>query len=85
MSRLTIELFPGIFVGNINRRVREKLWQKISSKWQADSLMLWSTNTEQGYAALSHGDPSRELVNLDGLILTRFKGKHAKMQAQASI
>ena len=72
MSRLTIELHPGVFVGNISRRVREKLWEKITGEWDADSLMLWTTNTEQGYAALSHGDPTRELVHIEGLTLTRF-------------
>lgn len=80
MSRLTIELHPGVFVGNISRRVREKLWDKITEKWNADSLLLWTTNTEQGYAALSNGDPSRELVDIEGLTLTRFVHKDKEIQ-----
>ncbi|MCB1174837.1 MAG: hypothetical protein KDK39_14800 [Leptospiraceae bacterium] len=36
--------------------------------------MVWTTNTEQGYAALSNSDSTRELVNLAGLTVTRFRG-----------
>ncbi len=72
MSRLTIELKAGVFVGNINRRVRERLWERIVKEWKVPALMIYTTNTEQGYAALSNGDTSREIIELEGMILTRF-------------
>jgi CRISPR-associated protein Cas2 len=72
MSRLTIELRPGVFVGNIGRRVREKLWKKIVEDWKASSLMIYTTNNEQGYAALSNGDTTREIVEVEGMVLTQF-------------
>ena len=72
MSRLTIELRAGVFVGNIGRRVRDKLWEKIEKKWKANALMIYSTNNEQGYAALSHGDTSRAIIELEGMVLTQF-------------
>jgi CRISPR-associated protein Cas2 len=82
MSRLTIELRAGVFVGNINRRIREKLWERIAGEWNANALMIFTTSNEQGYAALSHGDTSREIVEIEGMVLTRFtrsprKGKKA--------
>lgn len=72
MSRLTIELKAGVFVGNFNRRIRDKLWDKIVRKWNANALLIYTTNNEQGFGALSNGDPSRELINHEGLVLTQF-------------
>ncbi len=72
MSRLTIELKAGVFVGNIGRRVREKIWERIIREWKANALMIYTTNNEQGYAALSNGDTSREIVEMEGMILTQF-------------
>lgn len=72
MSRLTLELKPGVFVGNINRRIREKLWERITENWKSDALMVYTTNNEQGYSALSNGDPSREIVEWEGMLLTQF-------------
>lgn len=69
ISLLAIEIKPGVFVANINARVREKLWQKICMKWDLDALMVYSSNNEQGYQILSNGDPSREVIDLDGITL----------------
>ncbi|WP_241686906.1 type I-E CRISPR-associated endoribonuclease Cas2e [Leptospira stimsonii] len=72
MSRLTLELKAGVYAGNINRRVREKLWEKIITDWKSNALMIYTTNNEQGYAALSNGDTTREIVEIEGMILTQF-------------
>ena len=75
MSRLTLELKSGVYIGNLGRRVREKLWQKIVEEWKANALMIFTTNNEQGYSALSNGDTSREIIEHEGLILTSFQHK----------
>ena len=75
MSRLTIELKAGVYAGNIGRRVREKLWEKIAEEWNANALMIYTTNNEQGYAALSNGDTTREIVDYEGMVLTQFLHK----------
>ncbi|WP_050558676.1 type I-E CRISPR-associated endoribonuclease Cas2e [Leptospira santarosai] len=69
MSRLAIELKPGVFVASINARVRDRIWKKISEEWKSDAIMLFSSNSEQGYGIRSHGDPSREIMDFDGLLL----------------
>lgn len=44
------EIDTGVFVGNINRLVREELWKIISSKiGDSPVLLLWTTNNEQGF------------------------------------
>lgn len=69
MSRLAIEVKSGVFVASIGARVRDKLWEKIVDKWNAKALMLYTTNNEQGYGIRSHGDPSREVIDFDGISL----------------
>ncbi|MBW9234024.1 type I-E CRISPR-associated endoribonuclease Cas2e [Leptospira santarosai] len=69
MSRLAIELKPGVFVASINARVRDRIWKKISEEWKSNAIMLFSNNSEQGYGIRSHGDPSREIMDFDGLLL----------------
>ena len=71
MSRLAIECRPGVFIANINARVRDKIWDKVCSKWRIDALMIYTTNTEQGYSIRSFGDTSREIIDVEGLLLTR--------------
>lgn len=80
MSRLTIELKAGVFVGNFGRRVREKLWARITEEWKVDALMIYKTNTEQGYAALSNGDTSREIVDFEGMVLTQYPVPESKQK-----
>ena len=70
MSRLAIEFKPGVFVANINARVRDKIWKKIEKKWRVDAIMIYTTNNEQGYAVLKSKDPTRKVVNFDGIYLS---------------
>ena len=69
MSRLTIEPKANVFVGTFNARVRDKLWAKVTEKWDVPALMIFTTNAEQGYKIRVHKDPSRDVVDFDGLSL----------------
>jgi len=69
MSRLAIEVKSGVFVADISSRVRDKLWEKISKKWGLDAIMIYSSNSEQSYRIQFNGDPSREVINFDGIQL----------------
>jgi len=71
MSRLAIEFKAGVFIGTINARVRDKLWEKVVNKWNLDSLMIYTTNNEQGYAVRSNGDTSREIFDCEGISLSQ--------------
>lgn len=69
MSRLALEVKSGVFVATINARVRDKLWQKITTKWHLNSIMIFSSNTEQSYDIRTYGSPDREVIDFDGLKL----------------
>jgi CRISPR-associated protein Cas2 len=73
MSRLTIEPKANVFVGNINARVRDKLWAKVCDTWDVPALMIYSTNVEQGYKVRIHGDPSRSVFESEGISLVYLK------------
>ncbi len=69
MSRLTIEPKANVFIGTFNARIRDKIWAKVTEKWDVPAIMIYSTNTEQGYNIRIHRDPSRSMFESDGLKL----------------
>ena len=71
LSRWMIEPKAGIFLGRVSTRVRDELWKKAIDKSKAGScVQIWTTNqTEQGFSYRTHGDPTRQFVDLEGLHL----------------
>ncbi len=73
LTRWLIQPRAGVFVGRVSAMVREKLWEKVQKGARDGSgILLHSSNTEQGFVARSFGDPSRELVDIEGVILARM-------------
>lgn len=71
-----LEPKSGVFVGKISAIVRDKLWEKTVSSVRAGSAILaYQTNNSQGYALRSHGEPSRQVVLVDGLQLINIPYK----------
>lgn len=69
-----IEIRPGVFVGDLSRRVREMLWKFVKEYSEDGSVvMVWTTNSESGYDFLTWGKNRRELIDYDGLKLVSFK------------
>ena len=65
-----IEPKAGIFLGRMTARIRDELWKKaIAGRRSGACLQVWSSPTEQGFQFRSFGEPSRELVELEGLHL----------------
>lgn len=57
MSEWLMEISPGVYVGNLTRRVREKLWERICSSLKSGrATMAYSTNTEQGFDFCTYGN-----------------------------
>ena len=71
LTRWMIETKPGVFVGSLNSQVREKVWEMIPSHTSKGALMIYSTNNEQGYQIKMQGDPTRKVIDLDGLQLIK--------------
>jgi CRISPR-associated protein Cas2 len=69
MSRFAVEYRPGVFIADINARVRDKVWDRVVDKWNLDALMIYTTNKEQGYDVRVNGTTSRQPVIFDGIVL----------------
>jgi CRISPR-associated protein Cas2 len=66
-----IEPKTGVFLGNPNSRIRDKLWGLVSAKAKEGSvLQVWNdSRMPQGYRYRSHGESDRRMVDIDGLAL----------------
>ena len=77
LASVMLEVAPNVFVSpRMNKGVRERVWSVISD-WHAyeargSVVMIWRDLNETGGIGLAHlGTPSRELVEFDGMWLTR--------------
>ena len=85
ISRWMIEPKAGVFVGKVSAMVRDKLWEKCIKAVKAGNVVqLWSTNNEQGFSVRSHGERTREIIDVDGLFLVRYVSKPESDKANTS-
>ena len=73
LTRWMLEPKTGVFIGQVSAMVREKLWEKLKEETSPLSgcLMIYSTNNEQGFSIRVLGEPKRDIVDFEGLILVR--------------
>ena len=71
LSRYCLEVRAGLFVGRIDARMRELLWEKVGqlAKQKTNGVMIWRTSNAQGYAFQTIGTGSREPIEMDGIWL----------------
>ncbi len=73
LTRWMLELKTGVFAGSVSGMVRDRLWQKLTDESRDGScLMVHSDNTEQGFSIRMSGEPSRHVVDFEGLSLIRL-------------
>ena len=73
LTRWFLELKPGVFAGKVNMRIRELLWHRIVRLSEtAGAVMLYNAPTEQGFAMRLHGEPKRQVVELEGVQLIKI-------------
>lgn len=74
LTRWFLELKPGVFVGHVNARIRELLWERICTTEKADgAVMVYSSNTEQRFEMRLAGTPKRSIVDMDGIQLVKVE------------
>ena len=73
LNRWMVEPRAGTFVGVLPARVRDRLWDKACAEARDGSCtMIVRAQNEQGFAVRVHNEPSRNLVDFDGLCLVRI-------------
>lgn len=73
LTKWLIQIDTGVYVGNLNARVRENLWERICSMIEfGTATMVFNTNNEQRLNFYSYASDYRP-VDYDGLILVKHK------------
>jgi len=68
-----LEIRAGVYVGHVNRRVREMIWNQIEKGiGEGNAVMVWSTNTESGFDFVTLGANRRIPKDMDGIRLVSF-------------
>ncbi len=77
LASVMLEVAPNVFVApHMNKGVRQRTWGVVAD-WHGQEargslVMVWRDLNEVGGLGLAHlGTPSRELVEMDGMWLTR--------------
>ena len=77
LASVMLEIAPGVYVApNLNQGVRTRTW-KVMREWhgqepQGSIIMLWRDAKQTGSVGIETlGTPPKELVELDGLWITR--------------
>lgn len=74
ISRWLFEIKAGVFAGRISALVRDELWTLIEEKLgNGSALMVYPQRNEQGFDARMLGNPSRSLVDIEGILLVKVQ------------
>lgn len=71
LSRWLLEIAPGVFVGHLSARIREKLWARVVSLVrEGRAIMVYSARNEQ-HLAFELYQPDWEVVDCEGASLVK--------------
>ncbi|CAM5648918.1 CRISPR-associated protein Cas2 OS=Streptomyces viridochromogenes OX=1938 GN=ADK34_09725 PE=4 SV=1 [Streptomyces viridochromogenes] len=85
LSRWTSEVVPGIFVGSVSARVRDRLWHTVTEVvGNGAAILIHPAATEQGYTIRTAGTRRRVPVDFDGLTLIRMTAARTVKEVQTS-
>lgn len=73
LTRWFLEPKAGVFVGRVSAAVRDRLWEKACKQARdGGCVMLYASNTEQGYRVRTWGKTARSIDDFEGLFLVRM-------------
>ena len=77
LTSIMLEVAPGVYVApNLSASVRTRLWNVISSWWEAlgtgSLVMIWRDAAAVGDLRIDTlGEPLKEIVDADGVLLVK--------------
>ena len=70
LTQWMIEPAPGVFVGTMSARVRDRLWEQLEVETHGGwGLLIHPDDTEQGFTIRVCGDDRRHMIDLEGITL----------------
>jgi CRISPR-associated protein Cas2 len=73
LSLWLLEARAGVYVGNYNRRTRERIWGEVKQMiGEGNAVIAWTALNEAGFAFDAVGPNRREPADFDGFLLVKF-------------
>ncbi len=73
LSLWLLEVRAGVYVGNYNRRTRERIWGEVCAMiGDGNAVIAWTAINEAGFDFATVGANRREQADFDGFLLVRF-------------
>jgi len=74
LSRWGVEVRAGMYVGSTSARVRDDVWALVvEGLGDGNAVLVYDARNAQGFELRTAGRNRREVVNLDGIELVRFR------------
>ncbi|GAA3757400.1 type I-E CRISPR-associated endoribonuclease Cas2e [Salinactinospora qingdaonensis] len=81
LSRWLTEPTPGLYVGSVSARVRDKLWETVSTAvGDGAAVCVHPADNEQRYIIKTAGERRRRVTDFEGLQLIEFKEENGIVQ-----
>jgi len=72
VTRWLSEVAPGVYLGTVSSRVRDRLWARIGEEIaEGAAVLIYPAPTEQGYTIQTAGKTSCTFEDFEGLILAK--------------
>lgn len=73
LTRWMLEPKAGVFIGTVSAMVRDRLWEKACASMAGGAgMLIYNSDTEQGFAIRFWGATNRLVVDFEGLSLIRI-------------
>ena len=70
LSRWMLHLAPGLYVGTLNKRVREQVWTELKEIIEPGrAALVYPANNEQRYTIETYGTGRYEPIDMEGITL----------------
>lgn len=70
LTRWLMEVQPGVFVGRVSRRIRERIWTQVTARTgDGQAVLIFPARTEQGFQVCTAGRDRWTPVDAEGLTL----------------
>ena len=72
LCKWMIEVKPGVFLSSVSALVRAELWKKVITEQRIGGAILsYNAPTEIGFTMEMHGEPTRSIIDMEGLQLIK--------------
>ena len=73
LSLWLLEVRAGVYVGNYNRRTRERIWGEVRAMiGDGNAVIAWTAMNEAGFDFATVGANSSEHADFDGFLLVKI-------------